>query len=141
MFNRIWIFIIALAILLCCDAALAPVLEPALASKGSRISVHTFDKPNCEGDERLGDFASGPTGLNLSSSILIKSFKTSRKLKKQEQLDFSTNPDMDAWKNHKGEENGGCGLWTQSFWTDDKVYGCTNVIPSTCMRIWINEGL
>jgi hypothetical protein len=102
-------------------------------SQGKKFSISLFDN--------IG-FAQ-----NLSNAFVSRSFKLSRPLQCQEQLDISVTRELDTWFPNKDQvdqlsfDSPSCDHFLQSYSALNGSAECHNTPELSCHRLWMNPGL
>jgi hypothetical protein len=81
---------------------------------------------------------------NISNYYISQSFRLSRPLEGQEQLDFSLAANPGSWYTNKdqfSEESSSCNSFLLSYFAWNGSASCHNTPLFTCHRLWINPGL
>lgn len=106
----------------------------SLVGASSGLTFKTFTKSNCQGGSEGNDLTYGQNEMILKQGVVrkFKSFRLSRPLQDQEQLDLS----------HTGQDSGqiqvySCGEFITNYQVGTK--GCQNIPnkeTAECVRLW-----
>jgi hypothetical protein len=114
-------------------------------SPNGSITLYAWTMPNCKGEWAQTEFDSVTFTKNNSNFYLSRSFKLSRPLEGQEQLDLSLAIDLSSWNSTKSlalkSPNPACDSFEQTYFALNGSADCHNTPAFTCHRIWINPGL
>ncbi|KAL3465630.1 hypothetical protein BJX64DRAFT_50173 [Aspergillus heterothallicus] len=117
--------------------ASVPISEP--------INVHFYGDLNCQDTEISTIVMYGP-GFNNEffwGGQTLASFRLSRPLKGQEQLDISGPARLGEWiTSGEHTKDKACAKWQTTFFAGDAGIECQTLArPFTCANIWNNPGL
>jgi hypothetical protein len=141
----------------------APVIEPEVSGSTRKkltsdlltcpfqivyppLMLKTWDKPNCEGNN-IGisqSFKGCFLNHNLSNYFISQSFRLSRPLQDQEQLDLSSTHNFGSWYHNKDQYSVNSSSCTHFLLSYNAVNGstaCHSTPIFTCHRLWLNPGL
>ncbi|KAL2795478.1 hypothetical protein BJX66DRAFT_301705 [Aspergillus keveii] len=126
-------------------SSLYPVSTKDYPSPNGPITLYAWMMPNCKGEWAQTEFDSVTFTKNNSNFYLSRSFKLSRPLEGQEQLDLSLAIDLSSWNSTKSlalkSPNPACDSFEQTYFALNGSADCHNTPACTCHRIWINPGL
>jgi hypothetical protein len=109
------------------------------------ITLWAWAKPNCNGSwQGVTVFDTTNFARNLSNFVVSRSFKISRPLKGQEQLDISLATDLSSWYHNKDQlsrNSSSCNSFKNSYFAWNGTTDCHSTPAFTCHRLWLNPGL
>ncbi|KAI2742753.1 hypothetical protein DTO013F2_8429 [Penicillium roqueforti] len=111
----------------------------------SPLKIETRDGLNCQGaGAGFTVFNDSVLTLNLPNFFVSRSFRLSRTLEGQEQLDISVALNYATWYSNKDQlspNSSACTNFWRSYYAVNGSTGCHNTSPFTCHRLWNNPGL
>lgn len=114
-------------------------------SPNGPITLYAWPKPNCEGERAQTQFDFVTFTKNNSNFYPSRSFKLSRPLEGQEQLDLSLAINLTSWNSTKSlalkSPNPACDSFERTYFAWNGSADCHNTPAFTCHRLWINPGL
>ncbi|OJZ79687.1 hypothetical protein ASPFODRAFT_54812 [Aspergillus luchuensis CBS 106.47] len=108
------------------------------------IHPEAWAEPNCQGGDTAITFTDNFYGRSLSIVLVSRSFKLSRALQGEEQLDISVTRNFDTWYADKDQfsmNDSSCQTLVQTYYAVNGSTACHNTPKFTCHRLWTNPGL
>ncbi|KAL4790568.1 hypothetical protein BDV19DRAFT_393942 [Aspergillus venezuelensis] len=109
------------------------------------IEIASYTKANCKGDAAQVDIDLVPgldtTRLSQIVGIVSRSYKLSRRLPGDVQLDVCVTDDLENWGDTLESYNSACEVWKHGYFAEDEVTECFDTGPVTCFRVWRNKVL
>lgn len=109
-----------------------------------QLRLRAWTESNCQGEIAFTTFDNISFARNISNAYVSRSFKISRPLQGQEQLDISVARELETWfsdKDQLSSNSSSCDHFQQSYFAFNGSTDCHNTPDFTCHRLWINPGL
>jgi hypothetical protein len=106
--------------------------------------LYAWNTSNCTGTHTWTEFSDTVLARNISNWQISRSFKLSRPLQGQEQLDLSEATNVSSWYHNADQlsyNSSSCTRFLQTYYASNGTTTCHSTPPFTCHRLWNNPGL